>query len=83
MLDKCEFVDVAPGAVRLEAHRVAKGWKLSGNFGNFPWKVLGIFNGLEILGILGTFIFIVFNGHLLFSVENIIHTLFYSTFPHE
>ena len=31
--------------------RVAKGRKLSGNFGNFPWKVSEIFNGSGILGI--------------------------------
>ena len=46
--------------------RVAKGWKLSGNFGNFPWKVSGIFNRLGILGILGIFNIILHGKYLIF-----------------
>ena len=35
--------------------RDAKGRKVSGNFGNFPWKVSGILKGWEFLEILGIF----------------------------
>jgi len=46
--------------------RVAKGWKVSGNFGNFPWKVSGILKDWEFSEILGIFNFVVFlpfKGH--------------------
>ena len=36
-------------------HRDAKGRKVSGNFGNFPWKVSGILKGWEFSEILGIF----------------------------
>ena len=39
-------------------NRVAKAWKVSGNFGKFPWKVSGILKGVEILGIFGNFQFL-------------------------
>ena len=29
-------------------HRDAKGWKVSGNFGNFPWKVSGNLKGWSV-----------------------------------
>ena len=35
--------------------RDAKGRKVSGNFGNFPWKVSGILKGWEFSEILGIF----------------------------
>ena len=35
--------------------RDAKGQKVSGNFGNFPWKVSGILKGWEFSEILGIF----------------------------
>ena len=35
--------------------RDAKGWKVSGNFGNFPWKVSGILKGWQFSEILGIF----------------------------
>ena len=35
--------------------RDAKGWKVSGNFGNFSWKVSGIFKRWEFWEILGIF----------------------------
>ena len=38
-------------------HRDAKGRKVSGNFGNFPWKVSGILKGWEFSEILGIFNF--------------------------
>ena len=38
-------------------NRDAKGWKVSGNFGNFPWKVSGILKGWEFSEILGMFNF--------------------------
>ena len=37
--------------------RDAKGWKVSRNFENFPWKVSGILKGWEFLDILGIFNF--------------------------
>ena len=37
--------------------RDAKGQKVSGNFGNFPWKVSGILKEWEFLEILGIFNF--------------------------
>ena len=37
--------------------RVAKGRKVSENFGNFPWKVLGILKEWEFLESLGIFNF--------------------------
>ena len=41
--------------------RDAKGWKVSGNFGNFPWKVSGILKGWEFSEILGMFNFDLFS----------------------
>ena len=41
--------------------RDAKGQKVSGNFGNFPWKVSGISKGWEFLEILGIFNFDLFS----------------------
>ena len=41
--------------------RDAKGRKVSGNFGNFPWKVSGILKGWEFLEILGIFNFDLFS----------------------
>ena len=41
--------------------RVAKGRKVSGNFGKFPWKVLGILNDWEFMEILGIFNFALFS----------------------
>ena len=35
--------------------RDAKGWKVSRNFGNFPWKVSGILKGWQFSEILGIF----------------------------
>ena len=41
--------------------RDAKGRKVSGNFGNFPWKVSGILKGWEFSEILGIFNFDLFS----------------------
>ena len=41
--------------------RDAKSWKVSGNFGNFPWKVSGILKGWEFSEILGIFNFDLFS----------------------
>ena len=43
------------------ATRNAKGRKVSGNFGNFPWKVSGILKGWEFSEILGIFNFDLFS----------------------
>ena len=48
----CHF---KPNAWKYHGTRVAKAWKVSGNFGKFPWKVLGTLKGVEILGNLGEF----------------------------
>ena len=42
--------------------RDAKGRKVSGNFGNFPWKVSGILKGWEFSEILGIFNFDLFSA---------------------
>ena len=41
--------------LHLFLNRDAKGWKVSGNFGNFPWKVLGILKGWQFSEILEIF----------------------------
>ena len=42
-------------------NRDAKGRKVSGKFGNFPWKVSGILKRWEFLEILGIFIIDLFS----------------------
>ena len=47
--------------IQKDITRDAKGRKVSGNFGNFPWKVSGILKGWEFSEILGIFNFYLFS----------------------